>query len=330
MVQWTGKIEYTYHSTRFKPDHAKSEKTNTDGYVFRLEPKAEINDHWTANARLDAEGNMKHDTDTSGHNNHVRLKRAWAQGDYDKFQIKLGKFEFYTNETGLIWDDELSGIQLSYGDKLKGTIYAGRMESDDVGGSSAYLGREIYANGLGRTTAVEKLSGGDPSTVIGINIQYDDAEKDRGVFGGMGYYYVKDDDLIFQKKTFEEKKATIWSANIGYKFGRKAKLWGSYARNNKADLEKTSWQAEFDYGTYNNASEKGQWSAWIGYRKFGSNVSLAGTTSDDALYGTKGLILGASWAPFKNIGLIAKYFNGKTITGDVDAEKLFGRVEFFF
>ena len=55
---------------------------------------------------------------------------------------------------------------------------------------------------------------------------------------------------------------------------------------------------------------------------------------DDALRGTKGWAIGAKYAPFKNVGLIAKYFNGKTINDHglegEKVQKLFGRVEFFF
>ena len=63
---------------------------------------------------------------------------------------------------------------------------------------------------------------------------------------------------------------------------------------------------------------------------------MAGTSDDDAMLGTHGFVAGAAWAPFKNIGFVAKYFKGKYIQdgiyhgGQGKAEKLFGRVEFFF
>ena len=108
---------------------------------------------------------------------------------------------------------------------------------------------------------------------------------------------------------------------------------GAYAKNTKANFEKDSWHAELDYGNYDDASEKGQWSIYGGYRKYGTNVSFA-PTEDDALRGTRGWVVGASWAPMKNIGFLAKYFNGKYISaydgGRGKAEKIFGRVEFFF
>ena len=88
------------------------------------------------------------------------------------------------------------------------------------------------------------------------------------------------------------------------------------------------------YGDYDDASEKGQWNIYAGYRKYGTNVSFL-PTEDDTLRGTRGFVVGAAWAPFKNIGLLVKYFNGKYITaapngGHGKADKFFGRVEFFF
>ena len=61
----------------------------------------------------------------------------------------------------------------------------------------------------------------------------------------------------------------------------------------------------------------------------GRNASLFGTY-DGVLKGAKGVEVGVSYALFKNVGLLAKYFNGDQIDNGKDAEKLFGRVEFFF
>ncbi len=303
-VIWTGKIEYTYESERTDPDKTgHKHRENSNGYVFRLEPKAEVNDHWTVNARIDAEGDMKDDTTTD-----FSLVRAWAEGDYDKFNLKIGKFEFCPEpEFGLMWDTEISGASLTFGSKWQFNATAGRLSDDKVG-----------------TGDLEN----DPSTAVGLGVQYDQGE--TGFFGGGAWYYLKDDDLIWQKKNGNgDKKANIWTANLGYKFTDMLSVKGAYAKNTKANIEDYSWHAEVDYGNYDDASEKGQWSIFAGYRRYGSNVSFA-PTEDDAMKGTRGWVIGASWAPFKNIGLQAKYFNGKHITGHGDAEKLFGRVEFFF
>ena len=307
-VVWHGKIEYTYTSERTDPfDTGKKSKENSNGYIFRLEPEAEVNDHWSLHARIDAEGDMKDNSSTD-----FNLVRGWAEGDYNNFNVKVGKMELYTNESGLIWDTEYSGAQVTFGNKLQATLMAGRITDDAVGGG--LLG--AFVNDT------------DPSSMQGVNVQYD---TERGLYGGAGWYRIDDDDFktIVYSKHGREDTANIWSVNAGYKFSDKANLWGAYAKNTKADYEDYGWQAEMDYGTYGDNPEKGDWNVFAGYRRYGTNVSFAATT-DDVLLGAKGWFVGASYAPMKNIGLIARYFNGDYITGGGDAEKLFGRVEFFF
>ena len=333
MVKWTGKLEYTYHSRRGEDksiDGNPTVKDNSDGYVFRLEPQAEVNEHWTVNARLDAEGNMKKDSSNS-----VTLKRAWAQGNYNNFQVKLGKFEFNPSaEHGLLWDTEVSGVELTVGKDFKGVLTAGRLADTKV-----YSGVRLASHDL-NDVDVFKDWGEDPSNIWGIGLQYD--KKDAKLYGGLSYYHLTDADLkragVWHGGEFyktyanndNEDGADIWSVNAGYRFSKKANLWANYAKNTKADIESHSWQAEFDYGTYTDRPEKGAWSVYAAYRKFGYNTSFQGTTDDDALRGTKGWAIGAKYAPFKNVGLIAKYFNGKTISSDEKVQHLFGRVEFFF
>ena len=365
-LTWHGKIEYTYHSKRVEDLSKTKNKVNSNGYVFRLEPVAEVNDHWTARARIDVNGDFKTDSINKDNDGAVEGKRVWAQADYDKFQLKAGKFEFYTNETGLIWDTELSGAQLTFGSKVKFTAMGGRLGKGTVVGlndsivNTAYKTHTNYTGYNAKKNYLDSLdlnldgvadgngaailsNANDYSNVWGVNVQIDPG--DKGLYGGAGYYQVKDDDF---KSSFyydangnyhqgytedgkrTEDEAKIWSANLGYKFGNKAKLWGSYAGNTEADIEDYSWQAEFDYGNYAAASEKGQWSLWAGYRRFGANTTLAGTAEDDIYLGSKGWFVGGAWAPFKNIGVVLKYGNGEMITSGNDLEKLFGRVELFF
>ena len=330
-VKWSGKIEYTYTSERTDPDKTGNKsKEDSNGFVFRFEPEAEVNKHWSLHARIDAEANMKDDTGSS-----FDLVRGWAEGDYDKFNIKIGKQELYTNETGLIWDTEFSGASLTVGSKLTATLLAGRVADDAV--TSGGVLRQKWDSDEDNW-----VDDADPSSLQGINIQYD---TEKGLYGGAAYYHVKDNDLgeggryfgaddgsngnYLYSKSGKEDTANIWSVNAGYKFTEKFGLWGSYANNTKADYEDYSWQTEVDYGNYGDNPEKGDWGVWAGYRRYGTNVSFAATT-DDVLIGTKGWFVGAGFAPMKNVGLVARYFNGEYITGGGDAEKLFGRVEFFF
>ena len=143
-VKFTGKLEYTYTSTRMEDASGKTNKKNADEYVFRLEPTAEVNDHWDVHARLDGTGTMDGDT-----TDNVKLKRAWAQGNYKNFTVKLGKQELYTNEHGLVFDETFSGANLEFGKDLKATLLAGRISADTL----SREGDALPANGLGGSRA---------------------------------------------------------------------------------------------------------------------------------------------------------------------------------
>ena len=59
-VVWHGKIEYTYEQTKTDPLNSGTKtKDKSNGFIFRFEPTAHVNDHWTVNARIDAEVDMK-------------------------------------------------------------------------------------------------------------------------------------------------------------------------------------------------------------------------------------------------------------------------------
>lgn len=365
-VQWHGKIEYTYNRLKANNEYGLydagageyTDKVSSNGAVFRLEPVAYVDDncwvatgndlapgddgyrhgHWSARARFDASLSMDNDTTTD-----AKLKRVWAQGDWDKFSVKLGRFGFCPPEDGIAIDTVISGGELTFGNKWQAVITAGR-----IGANSDEAHYDGFMNAH--------------TNVAGIHVQYADPG-DRGFFGGAGYFYAKDDDFRYGKVNgFDDResrytkdgryvpysddgnlnedikwdynggtnKASIWTANLGYRFNDLATIKGSYARNTKADYEKDAWDVLLNYGNYADASEKGQWSVWAGYSKFGTNVAIASDQGDDIQTGSKGWHIGAAWAPFKNVGVLARYANGKFITSGEKYKKIFARAEFFF
>ena len=301
---------------------------------------------WTLRARIDAHADLSRNESSN-----FELVRGWAQGDYKNFQVKVGKQPLYTNEDGIVWDTEYSGAEVTFGNLakgLKGTIYGGRLSAGTAGGGIRHAGAwDGRRSGSGEARFSEAAGtkgnwGNDPSSFWGVNLQYQPGA--HGLFVGGGYYQIKDDDFNnyvdsngVKYRTYSNSdtdKAKIWSANLGYKFSDKAQLWGSYAENTEADVENDSWQALFKYGNLygggNQGTKKGQWAVWAGYKKLGSNASLCAINWDDAFAGTKGVVAGFSVAPMDRVVFLAKYFKGKYITGSGDAERLFGRVEFFY
>ena len=359
-VQWHGKIEYTYgnlkHKDHFYDDAGLDDTVTGNDYVFRLEPVAYVDDncwvatgndlapnddgfrhgHWSVRARLDASGDMSNDS-----TNDVKLKRAWIQGDWEKFSVKAGRFEFCPPvEDGIAIDTVISGGELTFGSKWKAILTAGRIGGYDAGDNgwneAGYLTTAIGDNrfgesddGYGRYLFPENLE--SKTNAFAIHVRYDDPG-DKGLYGGVGYVHAKNHafENYFYNDDGNVGKANIISASLGYRFNEKMVLHGAYARNTKADREKDAFDILARYGDYADASEKGQWAAWIGYSKFGNNVGIASDQGDDIRTGTKGWHIGAAWAPFKNVGLLARYGDGKYITGGDKYRKIFGRVELFF
>ena len=316
MVKWSGKIEYTYGHLERKSDGNKT-KNMSHGGVFRLEPSAYLNEHWTANARFDANYNGREDstgyTESDGTKSGVKLKRIFADGQFGKFDVKIGRFGYCPAiEDGIVADTVLSGAELSFGSKWKFTVDAGR-----VGASSD----EAHYTGAGT---------GRPTDFVSGHISYDPGTV--GLYGQASYYYAKDDDFKtnFYSKGGNEDKAGAWAVGLGYKVSDVFKIHGAYAKNSKADDQNYGWDALAEFGNYNDAAEAGNWSIWAGYSRFGQNVALASSQGDDVQTGAKGWHVGAAYAPWKHVGVLARYSDGKWLDNGDKYKKIFGRVEFMF
>ena len=326
MVKWNGKLRYTYSSKRVE-DEAKDDsktKTNKDELLFRLEPTAEVNDHWNVKARVDAKTYMDSDGGKNDSDN-VKLKRAYAEGNYKNFSTQLGKFGLYTPEEGLVFDDEMSGAKVTFGKDLKASLYAGRIDLSDSATAKNMTGGSAHYD--------------DTANMQGITLQYSNPAASK-LSGGAAYYHLNSDSfkgstdnkinsgVAYAKGANDEDTANIWSINAAYNFDGISKLSAAYANNTSADNLNHSWQALYNYKGA-QAENKGTWGAYAGYRYLGTNASLFGT-QDAQIVGAKGWEIGANYAPFKNVVATAKYFNGKGIESDRDAETLWGRVEFQF
>ena len=334
MVKWNGKVQYEYG--RVHQENVTSDTSNE--LKLRLEPTAEINPHWHAVARLDGVFNANDDRGTvtggTGANtryegNHLALKRAYVQGDYDKFQVRLGKMELlspeadYQSPGAIVYDGEYTGAQASFGEDFKVTVQAGRVK--DHADTNQYR-MPTPAPGADPVDSFDE----DTANYNSIGVQYDK----KNLVAGVGVYHFNSKDATdaFQLKT-GKRSMNIWSGNLGYRFDKNSTLSVAYARNGAVSSDhsrlKKSYQYVFDYKGA-DAEDKGSWGAYAAYRFLG-NASVA-PTEDGALFHTKGVEFGASYVPAKNIVLTAKYFKGKTIEKQTNdkVQKLYGSVEFFF
>ena len=308
MVKWTGELRYRYWSYR----HEDADKANKDQLQLRLFPTAEVNDHWKVKARLTASNNMKTDESSD-----VKLTYAYADGNYGKFNLKLGKMPLYSNvDEGLVVDDFFSGAQASYGNKFKVLVEAGRWNLGDAN--------------KGIAAATDKAA-----NYQGAELSYADGK----FYGGVGYRHFSSEAFKrvtngYNNSGSPQDKADIWSVGAKYSFDKNLALGGSYAKNTKADKLDHSGSIQLDYKGAKK-TDMGSWGAYVAYRHVAANASLAPTYSTDQLgsatiYGTKGWDFGVGYVPFKNVLTQVQYFNGKELTTDDKVQTLYGRVSFFF
>ena len=313
MVKWNGEARYTYTSTRYEDQ----KRANKDELLLRLEPTAEVNANWHVKARIDAKTYMDKDNGGDKSDDTAKLKRVWAQGDYKNFQTKLGKFGVATAyDKSLMLNDEASGAAVTFGNKLKASAFAGRLNLkgdstlDDAG---VNYGVDQAANfqSLALTYGLGKASG----TAAYYNAT-SDAFKDTAS-KKVGY-----------SKDGKEDTFGAWEVAGSYRFDKNVALGGAYIKNEKADSYNKAGMVQLDYKGAQKAN-KGTWGAYVAYRHIGE-FAVLDANQDDALLNTKGWAVGANYTLFKNTVANIKYFNGKDLQSDKDAEKLFGRVEFFF
>ena len=295
-VKWNGEARYTYTSTR----HEDAKRANKDELRLRLEPSAEVNANWHVKARLDANNDMAKDT-----TDNVKLARIWAQGDYDNFQVQLGKYPHATAyDSYLMFNDQMSGAKVTFGNKLKTSVEAGRL---NLKGDARY--------GVDEAADLQ-----------GVTFNYGLGKAN----GTAAYYHMQAD--AFKTTGYSQKgtdeNADIWEVAGTYKFDKNVSLLGAYAENTKADVYEKAGVAQLNYKGAQKAN-KGSWGAYVAYRHQGGNVAI-GCVNDGVGFNQKGWEFGTQYTLMKNVQAKAIYFDGKDLANDKDASKLFGRVEFFF
>jgi hypothetical protein len=256
--------------------------------------------------RYDASTEM--DSDSAKDNeDKVDLKRIWAQGNYNNFQVKLGKFAPIDNDS--IFDTTFSGAEVSFGNKVTFTAGAGRKSNTDLN---------------------DKVTFDETANYQYAGLGYADGK----FVGGVDYHHLNADSINYLKDAKGDKqwtkddKASIWLAKAAYQFDKTNGLNGFYANNTEADDFDNAWSAQYSYKGA-QAENKGTWGMWAAYRNLGANTALF-STFNAILAGQKGWEVGANYAPFKNVVATLRYGNGKDLRTDNDIENLFGRIEMFF
>jgi len=331
-VKWTGEARWRFASNHLENDGSidqskgRGSRANTNQFLFRLEPSAQINEHWAAKARIDyfTDTNDAKNVNTSANNNSnsIQVDRMYAEGQYNTTQIRLGKLPFKTADGGMLMDERLSGASVVFGKDVKVTVLGGRYnfnnEPDFASAGLSYTG--VYNTG----------------SIQGLQVS--DASKKFSWLAG--YYNIngidKDTQLAADNSLYKDDKAGIWELGMGYKFNPNFSMNAAYAKNSKGQAESKFQHAYNIEANYKgaNPAKKGSFGLTVAYRYLG-NYAVLHPTYNAMTGGNKGWHFIGQYTFDKNILGTVEYFTGKSLGtksdgSDQNNSKFFTQLEFLF
>ena len=300
-VKVTGELRYKYMSQ----DGDVNDSNHDTDLRSRIWVNGQINDDWSYTGMLE---NTQILSDNTG-NETTEFKRAYVEGKLGGLNVTAGRYgAFFAN--GNIYDAQADGVELSYGDKVKVTGFAGKASdgltvgNDWKGGN--YAGGELSAN-------FDKL-----------NV-------------AAGYVNFKD---IAEDAITEGLDDAIWYVGADYTMGD-VNLSAMYLKGDASfkdvDLDKVvdyddGWTAGLAYKGA-EATEAGSWGLFANYYDLGMGTYIAHTTDANVFNGTgfKGYGVGANYTFAKNIvGTVAYYDTESKLNSKVDDQRVWADVTFTF
>ncbi len=348
-VKWQGEIKYRYINERRHQNpldvlgkNAPIQR-NAQYVTLRLEPEMRINKNWTGHARLDystdmnSAKNASNGTIAEDEDDEFKLDRVWVQGDYKNFQIMLGKLPYVTFvDNGMIYDERVSGGQITFGSKIKVTLTGGRANV-------------LLDDPAADPDAVPAIPARWSTTASYAGIEIYNDREDKFTWGA-GYHYVGNGEFFkrFQGRNWEggSTSASIIYLGLVWKFMDNVALHGAYAWTTSMDSDalnfggtggqgnkaRDAWYVQVDYKGADPA-DKGSWGAYAAYRQLGWGVAFA-PTYDAMKANEQGVELGLSFVPMKNFQANFQYFMGKNMIvqngADDKASRFFTELNFYF
>ena len=291
-VKVTGELRYKYMS---KQGDANEGQSFENDLRSRIWVTGQINDDWSYTGMIENTQNFA-DTPNSGDED-TSFARAYVEGKIGGLNVTAGRYNAFL-ANGNIYDDKVDGAEVSYGDKVKVTGFAGKATEVDGGN---YAGGEL-----------------------------------AGAFGNLnlaaGYVNYKD---LADVKDLDD---AIWYVGADYNFGDVTLsgmyLKGDASEDGKdiTDIDTDGWTAGLAYKGA-DASDAGSWGLFANYYDLGGQTYIAHTTDANTFGGDgfKGYGVGANYTFAKNIvGTVAYYDTESKFDSKVDDQRVWADLTFTF
>ena len=297
-VKVTGEVRYRYTDSELNGNEYNDLRS-------RIWVNGQINDDWSYTGMIE---NTQDFTEDAG-NEKTEFKRAYVEGKIGGLDLTAGRYgAFFAN--GNVYDAQADGAQLSYGDKVKVTAFAGK-GTDEAGDGAASNGN--YA-------------GGEISAAMGENFSLNG-----------GYVNFKDMGQVTGETETNVDNA-IWYVGADANFGDFT-LSGMYLKGDKSENDQDVKGVDDDGYTVGlsykgaEASEAGSYGIWANYYDQGGQTYVAHTTDANTFDNTgfKGYGVGANYTFAKNIvGTVAYYDTESKLDSDVDDQIIWADMTFTF
>ena len=297
-VKVTGEVRYRYTDSELNGNEYNDLRS-------RIWVNGQINDDWSYTGMLE---NTQDFTEDAG-NEKTEFKRAYVEGKIGGLDLTAGRYgAFFAN--GNVYDAQADGAQLSYGDKVKVSAFAGK-GTDEAGDGAASNGN--YA-------------GGEISAAMGENFSLNG-----------GYVNFKDMGQVTGETETNVDNA-IWYVGADANFGDFT-LSGMYLKGDKSENDQDVKGVDDDGYTVGlsykgaEASEAGSYGIWANYYDQGGQTYVAHTTDANTFGndGFKGYGVGVNYTFAKNIvGTVAYYDTENKLDSNDDDQIIWSDLTFTF
>ena len=318
-VKVTGEVRYRYVDS------------DRDSYTSDLRSRVwingQVNDNWSYTGMIE---NIQDFANDNG-DEETKFQRAYLNGRLGGLDVTAGRYNMFLAD-GNIYDTRADGVEVSYGDKVKITGFAGK--GADM--SDAYEG--IDENGF------FKEYDGSYGNYAGVSVSADVA---KGLNLNGGYVNFKDIGKVTGIGETKNLDDAIWYVGAAYTVSD-VTLSAMYLKGDVSyddhDVNKIPYNGKYkDYDddgyviglSYKGAEadKVGSWGLWAKYYDQGAGTYLAHTTDANTFdgFGFKGYGVAANYTFAKNIvGTVAWYDTENKLDSHDDDQRIWTDLTFTF
>ena len=304
-VKVTGEVRYKYMSKDVDGENGNDSNHEND-LRSRIWVTGQVNDDWSYTGMIE----NTQDFDNNNGNEDTFFQRAYVEGKIGGLNVTAGRYNaFFAN--GNIYDARVDGAEVSYGDKVKVTGFAGKASDgltlgDDWEGGN-YAGGELSAN-------FDKLN------VAAGYVNFKDIAEDA-ITEGL-------DDAIW----YVGADYTMGDVNLSAMYLKGDASFKDVDHDKFVDYDDDGWTAGLTYKGA-EATEAGSWGLFANYYDLGMGTYVAHTTDANVFKGTgfKGYGVGANYTFAKNIvGTVVYYDTESKLNSKVDDQRVWADLTFTF